>query len=247
MKKGIDVSKHNGVIDFQKVKAAGYDFVIIRAGYGKSATQKDTMFDLNYAKAKAAGLDVGAYWYSYAMSFDEGRAEATACLDVIKGKQFEYPIYFDLEEQKQFAKGKDFCSQLVRTFCAVIEDAGYWAGLYTSKSYLTTHIDAATANKYALWVAQWAAKCTYTGSYGMWQKSETGKVSGINGNVDLDECYLDYPKAVREKGLNGYQKQNAPTVKVEYEVSVSFDTKEKAQAFADLLKNAKIEKVTKLI
>jgi GH25 family lysozyme M1 (1,4-beta-N-acetylmuramidase) len=166
-----------------------------------------------------------------------------ACLDVIKGKQFEYPIYFDLEEQKQFAKGKDFCSQLVRTFCTVIEDAGYWAGLYTSKSYLTTHIDAATANKYALWVAQWAAKCTYAGSYGMWQKSETGKVSGINGNVDLDECYLDYPSFIKTRGLNGFSKIPTPvTLKTEYHVMLKFEDEEKARAAA-LLFGAEVQTI----
>ena len=247
MKKGIDVSKHNGVIDFQKVKAAGYDFVIIRAGYGKSATQKDAMFDLNYAKAKAAGLDVGAYWYSYALSFDEGRAEAMACLECIKNKAFEYPIYFDLEESKQFAKGKTFCSDLVKTFCGELEKAGYFAGLYTSKSILETMIDDSVKNRFTIWCAQWNSKCTYQGNYGIWQKSETGRINGINGNVDLDESYLDFPKTMKTLGKNGFQKTNAPTVKVQYEVAVSFDTQEEAQAFADLLKNAKVEKVTKLI
>ena len=100
--KGIDVSQHQGNIDFGKVKAAGYDFVIIRAGYGKYASQKDPYFEQNYAGAKAAGLNVGAYWYSYADSTANAKLEAEACLQVIKGKTFEYPIYFDLEERSQF-------------------------------------------------------------------------------------------------------------------------------------------------
>ena len=221
------------MIDFAKVKAAGYDFVIIRAGYGKLISQKDTMFEQNYRNAKLAGLNVGAYWYSYALSFEEAKAEAAACLECIKGKQFEYPIYFDLEEQKQFAKGKDFCSKLVQTFCSEIERAGYWAGLYTSKSYLTTHIDADTAKRYALWVAQWSAQCTYQGTYGMWQKSEKGQVDGIKGYVDLDESYFDYPKSIMASGKNGFNKQPV-SLKTEYHVILRFDDAEKAQAAAKL-------------
>ena len=239
MKNGIDVSKHNGVIDFGKVKAAGIDFVIIRAGFGKLVSQKDTMFEINDSKAKAAGLDVGVYWYSYAASIEEGRAEARACLECIKGKTFEYPVYFDLEEQKQFAKGKDFCSQLIDVFCGEIQNAGYWAGLYTSKSYLQTHISAEIAKKYALWVAQWSSKCTYQGSYGMWQKSEKGRIDGISGNVDLDECYIDYPKEIRTAGKNGYKKaENAG-----FEVFIRFDDIDKARTVAAVLNGAEIRTV----
>ena len=108
MIRGIDVSKWQGNINFQKVKDSGISFVIIRAGYGKLPSQKDKCFEENYCKAKASGLDVGVYWYSYAMSVDEAREEAKACLSVIKGKQFEFPVYFDLEEQKQFSKGRTF-------------------------------------------------------------------------------------------------------------------------------------------
>ena len=87
-------------------------------------SQKDKCFEENYRKAKAAGFDVGAYWYSYAMSVDEAREEAKACLSVIKGKQFEYPVYFDLEEQKQFSKGRTFCDSIVNTFCGELEKNG---------------------------------------------------------------------------------------------------------------------------
>ena len=100
--KGIDVSVHNGKIDWQKVRAAGIDFAILRAGYGRLASQRDNRFKENYAGAKAAGIPVGAYWYSYAMSEDEARLEADVFLSVIKGKQFEFPVYYDVEEKKQF-------------------------------------------------------------------------------------------------------------------------------------------------
>lgn len=112
--KGIDVSQYQQSIDFKKVKASGVDFVIIRAGFGKYANQKDPYFEKNYKAAKAAGLKVGAYWYSYAASVEDAKAEAQTCINAIKGKTFEYPIYFDLEERSQFARVEYFATALSR-------------------------------------------------------------------------------------------------------------------------------------
>ena len=207
MSKGIDVSKHNGHIDFAKVKAAGIDFVIIRAGYGKSITQKDKLFEEHYAGAKSVGLDVGAYWYSYADTIPEGVAEAQACTEVLKGKRFEYPIYFDLEEKSQFEQGKKFCSELVDTFCKYMEAAGYFAGLYISRSPLQTHISDRIARRYALWIAEYNATCKYSGSYGMWQYTSQGRIDGINGDVDLNVCYVGYPTTIKRAKLNGYREK----------------------------------------
>ena len=139
MIKGIDVSSWQGNIDFAKVKASGIDFVIIRAGYGRETRQNDNCFELNYRNAKAAGLDVGAYWYSYADSAEDAVKEARACMEVIKGKKFEYPIYFDLEEQSQFAKGRNFCDSVIKAFCGELEKNGYLAGLYCSTYYLNNY------------------------------------------------------------------------------------------------------------
>ncbi len=208
--KGIDVSQWQGAqINFEKVKAAGYSFVIIRAGYGRSASQKDPCFEANYKKAKAAGLKVGAYWYSYADSVDDAKTEAAAFISIIKGKTFEMPLYFDLEEQKQFARGRAFCSELVKAFCNALEAAGYWAGLYISRSPLQSYITSEVANRYALWVAEYNSRLNYSGQYGMWQFSSTGRVDGIAGNVDLNYCYIDYPAEIVAAGLNGYTKQAA--------------------------------------
>lgn len=206
---GIDVSEHQGVIDFNKVKAAGVNFVIIRAGYGRDISQKDRYFETNYKKAKAAGLNVGAYWYSYADSAADAVQEAKTCLEAIKGKTFEYPIYFDLEESSQLKQGKTFCSQLVTSFCTELEKAGYYAGLYISRSPLQTNITSDVAKKYALWVAEYGGKLNYEGSYGMWQNSSTWRVNGVNGNVDHDYSYVDYPKIIKNGGYNGYKKTDA--------------------------------------
>lgn len=212
-KNGIDVSKYQGSIDFKKVKAAGIDFVIIKAGYGRLASQRDPNFETNYKNAKNAGLDVGAYWYSYAVSAEDVKKEAAACLEVIKGKKFEYPIYFDLEEKSQFAKGKSFCTGLVKAFCGEIEKAGYFTGLYISRSPLQQYIASDTAKKYALWIAEYNSSCNYSGSYGIWQYTSSGRVNGISGNVDRDHCYVDYPSAIKKAGLNGYPKQTTTAAK----------------------------------
>lgn len=206
---GIDVSQWQGSnIDFNKVKAAGINFVIIRAGYGKTADQKDPIFETNYKRAKAAGLNVGAYWYSYADSAADAKAEAAACIKVISGKTFEYPIFFDLEERKQFNKGKNFCSQLVTAFCDAMEKAGYFAGLYMSRSPLEQYITRDVAKKYTLWIAEYGGKLNYNGDYGIWQNSSTWRVNGVAGNVDHDYSYIDYPSIIKKGGYNGFKKSD---------------------------------------
>lgn len=204
--KGIDVSVHNGKIDWNKVKADGIEFAILRAGYGKLAKQKDDRFEDNYKGAKAAGIPVGAYWYSYAMDEDEAKQEAEVCVSILGNKQFEFPIFFDQEEKKTLDTGKANCSSMVRTFCDVLESHGYWVGLYTSRSMLSTHIEDDIKTRYALWVAEWGSKLNYSGSVGIWQYSEKGNVDGISGAVDLDTAYIDYATKVKTAGKNGYGK-----------------------------------------
>ena len=205
--KGIDVSVHNGTIDWNKVKAAGIQFAILRAGYGRVASQKDGKFEENYKNAKAGGIPVGAYWYSYAVTPDEAKLEAQVCLEILKGKQFEFPIFFDQEEKKTLDTGKANCSAMIRAFCEVLEKAGYWVGLYTSRSCLSTHIEDDIKTRYAIWAAEWASKLNYSGSVGIWQYSSKGKINGISGDVDLDTSYVDYPTSVKKAGLNGFAKQ----------------------------------------
>ncbi len=229
--KGIDVSVHNGAIDWKKVKADGVEFAILRAGYGRVASQKDARFEENYAGAKAAGIPVGAYWYSYAMSEDEARLEADVFLSVIKGKQFEMPVYFDLEEKKQFDLGKEQVSAIMRAFLKKVESAGYFVGLYGSASSLTTHTADDIKSRYTIWLAHWCNQTNYTGAYGIWQHSEKGKVAGINGNVDLDIGYKDFPTIIKAKGLNGYGKEEvlpnppAPAAEDGITVEVTVDGK----------------------
>ena len=204
--KGIDVSTWQGSIDFNRVKQSGINFVIIRAGYGSALSQKDKWYETNYARAKAAGLHVGAYWYSYAGSAGEAREEARVCKQVLSGKQFDYPIYFDLEEKSQLARGRVFCDSLIRAFCNEMEAGGYFAGFYTSLSAALNYVSPDVRNRYAFWVAQWNSRCTYGGQYGLWQYSSSGSVPGIAGRCDMDLAYVDYPSIIRKGGFNGYGK-----------------------------------------
>ena len=205
MYKGIDVSSHQGKIDWNKVKAAGIQFAILRAGYGKISTQKDSCFESNYAGAKAAGIPVGAYWYSYAKTPEDARLEADLFLETLKGKKLEYPAFMDVEEQTQFALGKSKVSEIIETFLMRVEKAGYWVGLYMSASPLKQYVADAIKQRYAIWVANYGvSKPSYNGSYGIWQYSASGKVDGITGDVDLDNGYVDYPGKIKEKGLNGF-------------------------------------------
>jgi GH25 family lysozyme M1 (1,4-beta-N-acetylmuramidase) len=204
MKKGVDISYCQKKIDWNKVDA---EFVIVRAGYGRYTSQKDAMFEDHYKNAKERGIPVGAYWYSYAKSPDEARLEADACLAILAGKQFEYPIYYDVEEKDQLALGKEKLSAIMRAFLERVEAAGYFVGLYGSYSSLTNLTDASIRQRYAVWLAHWDVdKSPYTGAYGMWQYS-VGSANGVTGACDLDYCYVDYPAKIKAKGLNGYGKQ----------------------------------------
>ena len=220
MLKGIDVSKWQGQIDFNAVKRSGVDFVIIQAGYGKSVSQKDPYFEQNYARAKAAGLKVGAYWFSYALTPNEAAEEARTCAAVIANKQFDFPIYYDLENEPKskyfpFVTGKTNCSNMVKAFCMELEKLGYFVGLYISRSPLQTHITKEVAERFALWLAEYGSKLNYTGKYGIWQRSSTGRVVGIIGNVDIDEAIIDYSTIIKKGGFNGYPKQQQTEKPVE--------------------------------
>lgn len=208
--KGIDVSMHQGEIDFEKVKKSGIKFVIIRCNNwntAKNCVEKDPCFERNYKAAKAAGLDVGAYYFTWQTTAGGAMDDAALCISYLKGKKFEYPIYFDLEWNKAFAQGKATCDAMVRAFCDRLEDNGYFSGLYISRIPLQTYISPDVASRYSLWIAEYGAKCDYDGVYGMWQYNDKGRVSGISGDVDIDECYVDYPALIKSGGFNGYPKE----------------------------------------
>ena len=215
--KGIDVSYCQNEVDWDTAKASGLvDFAILRAGYGRETSQVDTQFERNYAACKRLGIPCGAYWFSYAMSADEAKREAQVFLQTIKGKSFEYPVYMDLELAKQFALGKAACSAIVDAFLSVLEQSGYYAGLYCSTYYLDNYLSDSIKSRYTVWCAQYASKCTYQNPYGIWQYNVAGNeeydiigqksIPGIIGECDMDYCYTDYPEIIKAAGLNGFAK-----------------------------------------
>ena len=204
--KGIDVSVWQGDIDWKAVKESGeVDYAIIRAGYGRFVTQKDTKFDYNMEQAKANGIDRGVYWYSYATTVEAALMEAQACCEVIKGYQLEYPVYFDIEDPCFDSLSNDEIRAITDTFCSYMEEQGYCCGVTSYSNFLRNRLGASFLNKYAVWIAHYnVRRPSYGGYYGMWQYTSTGGVSGINGNVDLDYAYVDYPALMIECHRNGY-------------------------------------------
>ena len=187
--KCIDVSTWQGSIDFNKVKSAGYNYVIIRAGYGKEKSQKDNMFETNYKNAKSAGLKVGAYWFSYAMSPSTATAEADACLSCIKGKKFELPVYYDMEYQPAMSTSNSNYTKMAVNFCNKLKSNGFKSGVYSSASVYDYLLNRTTLknNGISIWNAEWYIKPSITCD--VWQYSETGRINGISTAVDLNYIY----------------------------------------------------------
>ena len=186
---GIDVSVWQGKVDYNRVKAAGIDFVIMRAGY---STNIDTTFTANYENARAAGLLVGAYWYSTAKNMTQLRNEAASCLGVLSGREFDLPVFFDVEDSYQLKKGTAFCSRLVKKFSSAMQAGGYDAGWYTATSFVDRIKPAIRNNRsYMVWIAEHGPVNHYEGRYDIWQYSHKGRIDGVNAEVDLN-WYFPY-------------------------------------------------------
>lgn len=189
--KCIDISEWNCDINFNKVRNTGVTCVIIRAGYGKDPNQEDNKFQEYYRQAKSAGLNVGAYWYSYATSVDAAKAEVKNCMNTIGGKQFDLPVFLDVEEYRQAVLPRRTLTDIISAFCDGIKSYGYDVGMYSAKSML---VDSAypdeLSSKYLIWIAAPNTSYSDLPSYvDLWQYSWNGKVDGIRGDVDLNYIY----------------------------------------------------------
>lgn len=185
MIKAIDVSCWQVGVDYNKLKSSGINVVLIRAGFGREASQKDSQFETHYKNAKAAGLKIGVYWYSYAEGISDAVNEANACLECLNGKKLDLPVYFDLEEPWQQSFGKATLTAMAEKFCDTIKKHGYRAGVYANAYWFSQCLNYSTLyNKYSLWLAQWASY--HTIKCDIWQYSETGSVNGVSGNVDMN-------------------------------------------------------------
>ena len=194
---GIDVSKWNGTIDWTAVKNSGVNYVIIRCGYRGSSQGKlveDPKFTANIKGATAAGLKVGVYFFTQAIDEREAVEEASMVLEQIKNYKISYPVFLDVESSGGRADSisKEQRTAVCKAFCQTIQNANYTAGIYANKSWLENKLNASELSAYKIWLAQYASAPTYKGRYDLWQYRSTGKVTGINGNVDMNLSYLGY-------------------------------------------------------
>jgi len=194
LKKGIDISFAQGNVDFSKLKGA-VDFVIIRCGYGGNYTsQDDTYWTKNVAGCEKYGIPYGVYLYSYATTLEKAKSEAKHALRLLKGHKPAYPVFLDLEESRISALGNSTILPIAKAFCAEIEKAGYQYGTYANKNWFSNYLTDKWYDGKVKWLAQYNSSVTYKGDYDIWQYSDSGKVSGINGKVDMNFCYLSFEK-----------------------------------------------------
>lgn len=219
---GIDVSKHQGVVDWKKVKAAGKTFAFIRIGWAGWAGEfsEDIMFKTNMSGAISSGLNVGVYFYSYCKTAVAAQKAAQACLKAVAPYELTMPIAFDIEDTSDAGTRYDLMSKtlnnsIVSAFLDEIQKAGYYGLIYTYKAFASSFLDMSKLTAYDVWIAQYNTACTYTGKYGIWQyRGDTlrdskgnitfpgGKCDGVIGDCDLNVSYKDYPTIIRGAGLN---------------------------------------------
>lgn len=209
--KGIDISRHQNPesYPYAQARAEGFSFAIIRAGYG---TSKDIAFEKHYSNCKNQGFNVGAYWYSYAVSVKEAQDEANAFLNAIKGKQFEYPVYLDIEDPYILKNtSKSTRNAVISAFGKIIENAGYYFSVYTNRAWFDNQICGAELNKkYDWWLADWRGRQPQGLNFGLWQyggsvnKIRSAKIGGVV--TDQNFALKNYPEIIKRVGLNGFSK-----------------------------------------
>lgn len=212
MYKGIDVSTWQNNIDWNQVKESGIEFAMIREGYGKNdPNQIDDCFRRNAEEAQKNGIPFGVYHYSYAQSVNDAVNEAKFCLSNIDKYQLGYPVAFDIEDSSMQHLGKRTLTDICKAFCEQIEQAGYYAMIYCNVNWLENYLyKDELLSKYDLWLAHWEVDSPKY-ECGIWQYSDSGKVSGISGNVDLSISYKDYPSIIKANGLNSFKQDTTQT------------------------------------
>ena len=220
LSRGLDVSRWNHQIDtasgeylpldWQLIRSSGFDYVILKAGSTKSGIEPT--FEIDYEGAKSAGLEVGAYFYTYSLTVEGIRKDAQMLLLWLEGKQFEYPVYLDLEDPSLQSLGKNHLSNMCVAFLETLQENGYYAGLYTNHTWLTTILDTPRiVSLFDIWYARYPGTSVpawneekYGKQLGMWQYTQSGTISGIEGYFDLNYSYKGYREIMQKWGLNGY-------------------------------------------
>ena len=202
--KGVDISYCQEGINFAELKKAGIKFAIIRAGF---STKKDVTMDKFIADCKAYNIPYGFYWYSYAMSVAEAKAEAEKCVEVINGLSPTYPVFFDMEEKKQInGLNNKTRTDMAKAFCEVIRNAGFTPGIYANPSFMECYYNKAElVGKYEIWLAHWTSSPNKPSKYDYGQKMWQWGLDNIGGyDIDGDICFADYAvkKPVSEKTVD---------------------------------------------
>ena len=220
LSRGIDVSRWNHQIDpasgeylpldWQKIRSAGFDFVIIKAGSTRSG--KEPTFEMDYAGAREAGLAIGAYFYTYSSTAEGINNDVNLLLEYLSGKTFEYPIYFDLEDPTLTSLGKDELTRLCEVFICSMQKNGYYSALYTNNNWLHNMLDTSRIlSLFDIWYARYPLTDVpvwneekYGKQLSMWQYTQTGEIEGVKGYFDFNLCYRDYINIMKKWNLNGF-------------------------------------------
>jgi GH25 family lysozyme M1 (1,4-beta-N-acetylmuramidase) len=205
---GIDVSAYQGEIDWKKVKEQGVDFVILRAGLRSSKDElnhQDTYFEKYYNECKKYGIPVGCYWFTRARNTTQAVEEANFLLNILDGKQFEYPICFDIESESLTNLSSSTLTDITIAFCDQVENAGYYVSIYANPNWFDYYLLKSQLTLYDKWLAHWTSVPKYDSDFGgLWQASDNGTCWGIDGAVDIDYSYKDYTSIITKSGLNGF-------------------------------------------
>jgi GH25 family lysozyme M1 (1,4-beta-N-acetylmuramidase) len=196
---GVNLSATNGEIDWEKVKAAGVSFVILRAGYRgvvSGSLIEDAKFAANIQGAQSVGLEVGVSFSSQAHNEVEAVEDASAALHLVAAYDIDFPIFMNLGSVEEVSEAEEFTAAqrtaVVQAFCKTITSSGYRSGVYASKEWLTDKLDVASLSNDSIWLAEYKKVPTYQGYYEIWQHTSEGKVNGISGEVGLNLCYVAY-------------------------------------------------------
>ncbi len=204
VKKGIDVSYHQGVIDWEAVKQSDVEFVMLRCGVGEDLNvQDDKQWLRNATECERLGIPYGVYLYSFATNETNAASEARHAIRLLQGRTISYPVYYDLEATSIAGLSNEQYAKNAKVFCDALKGAGYETGVYANYSWFTTKLTDPWFDTQNRWIARYNTECGYEKSYQMWQSTSTGTVPGISGNVDIDFLIEDKPSVTLSKAVSG--------------------------------------------
>ena len=228
----IDISYWNSdsISSWSKI-ASDIDAIILRLGFAYTASKKmeeDDSFADYYAAAKKYNIPVGVYYFGAATTAREASREADFVISLLKkyNCKLEMPVYYDLETEDQVDLTQAECTEVARTFCDKLKAAGYFVGIYCNKYFARDELYASRLSDYHFWIAEYNSSCTYNGAYGMWQYTETGRVSGIDRVCDKNYCYYDYPSYIKANGLNGFPKPSVTNPQFSFKTGANLSLNE---------------------